>query len=168
MDSFYANMILAIQDRIKDQVPEIRFTEQNFGQYANDDFRAKVSFPALLIDFTDTQYSQLAGDSQMGTPIINIVLLFNPFSQSYSLAPLDVKQKALDYYETEHKVYKALHGWTNGMCQPLVRINDKGHNRNEFGLRIRELNFSTEFEDYSHIEETTVTVGFKFSGEIKA
>jgi hypothetical protein len=168
MDSFFAKLFIDLQNRIKDEVPEIRFTEQNFGQYGFENFRSMVSFPALLIDFPNTNYSALQGDIQLGAAIINIVLLFEPFSQSYNLAPETVRQKALEYYEIEHKVYKALQGWNTDYCTPLVRTDAKSQNRNEIGLRIRDLNFSCEFEDWSLDWEQSVEVKFSFSGSITA
>lgn len=166
MNSFFAQLFLAIQEKIKIDVPEIRFVEQNFGQYGFEDYRAMVSFPALLIDFSNTNYSALQGDIQLAESTINIVLLFDPFSQSYNLAPTAVKEKALEYYEIEHKVFKALQGWNTDFCTPLVRNDAKSQNRNEIGLRIRELNFTTEFEDWSLDDETLKDVTFNFAGNI--
>jgi hypothetical protein len=166
MDSFFAKLFLEMQQKIKNEVPEIRFVEQNFGQYGFEDYRAMVSFPALLIDFPNTTFSALQGDIQLGLATINIVLLFEPFSQSYNLAPEVVRQKALEYYEIEHKVYKALQGWHTAFCTPLVRTDSKSQNRNEIGLRIRELNFTTEFEDWSLEDDQTIDVVFSFNGSI--
>lgn len=166
MNSFFAKLFLEIQQKIKTDVSEIRFIEQNFGQYGFEDYRAMVSFPALLIDFSNTNYSALQGDIQLAEATVNIVLLFDPFSQSYNLAPEAVKQKALEYYEIEHKVYKALQGWNTEFCTPLVRTDAKSQNRNEIGLRIRELNFSTEFEDWSLDDDQSVNFTIDFNGSV--
>lgn len=166
MNSFYANLFLAIQERIKNQVPEIRFVEQNFGQYGFEDYRAMVAFPALLIDFPLTNYSALQGNIQLGSATINVALLFEPFSQSYNLAPDAVKQKALEYYDIEQKVCKALQGFATDYCTPLARTDAKSQNRNDIGLRIRELNFSTNFEDWSLDDDQNKTAIFKFAGSI--
>lgn len=166
MDSFFARLFLEIQKKIQTQVPDICFVEQNFGQYGFEDYRAMVSFPALLIDFPNTSYSALQGDIQLGFATINIVLLFAPFSQSYNKAPETVKEKALEYYEIEYKVYKALQGWYTDFCTPLVRTDARSQNRNEIGLRIRELNFTTEFQDWSLDNEQTENVAFSFKGSI--
>ena len=49
---------------------------------------------------------------------------------------------------------------------PLARLNAISQNRNEIGLRIRDLNFSTEFEDYNSECETTQAVTFAFKGNL--
>ncbi|HFG0470802.1 hypothetical protein [Flavobacterium psychrophilum] len=166
MNSFFAKLFLEIQEKIKTDVPDIRFVEQNFGQYGFEDYRAMVSFPALLIDFPNTSYSALQGDIQLAAATINIVLLFEPFSQSYNIAPKAVKQKALEYYEIEHQVCKALQDWNPEFCTPLVRTDAKSQNRNEIGLRIRELNFSTEFEDWSLDNDQSVDFVISFNGSV--
>ncbi len=167
MESPFSKMFLALQDKINAAVPEIRFIEQNFAQYGFDDFRAKVAFPALLVDFSNTTYTALQGNIQLAETTINIVLLFEPFSQSYNLAPLAVKQKALAYFEIEQKVFKALQGFeAGGICTPMVRINAKSQNKNDIGMRIRELDFTTEFEDYSLNNDVKKEVSFSFNGSI--
>lgn len=167
MNSFFAKMYLDLQAEIAAHVTEIRFVEQNFGQYLQDDYRAKVSFPTALIDFTNTGYSGLQGDNQLANATINIVLLFAPYSQSYNLAPADVKEKALNYYEIEHKLCKVLQAWKTDYCTQLVRTDAKSQNNNDIGLRIRELNFTTEFEDYSNDDEDLQQfTDFSFTGAI--
>ncbi|MBY0244992.1 MAG: hypothetical protein K2Q03_06035 [Sphingobacteriaceae bacterium] len=168
MNSFFANLFLQIQNQIQTQVPEIRFVEQNFGQYAFDDTRATLAYPALLIDFTNTNYSALQGNNQLGQATINLVLLFAPYSQSYNLAPELIKLQALNYYEIEHKLVHVLQNWQPDFCTPLTRTDAKSQNRNEIGLRIRELNFTTEFEDYADDNTTEVEVAFSFNGSIGA
>jgi hypothetical protein len=166
MNSFFAKLFLEIQQKIKIEVPDIGFVEQNFWQYSFENYKATVSFPALLIDFPSTSYSALQGNIQLNTTVINIVLLFEPFSQSFNLAPEAVKQKTIEYYEIEYKVYKALQGWNTDFCTPLVIIDAKSQNRNEIGLRIRELNFTTEFEDWSLNNDQSKNVVFSFNGSI--
>ncbi|WP_306353693.1 hypothetical protein [Flavobacterium sp. '19STA2R22 D10 B1'] len=163
MDSFYAQLYLDLQNRIATMVPEIVFIEQNFGQYQNEDFNI---FPSVLIDFPFTSYSALQGLNQIATPTINLMLLFAAYSNSYNIAPEEVKKNALEYFEIERKLVKAIHGWENGFCSPLIRVNDKNHNQNDRSLRVRDLNFSTEFEDMIE-EEPQHDVIFKIIGSIE-
>lgn len=37
----------------------------------------------------------------------------------------------------------------DGLCSPLVRTQTKSQNNNEIGMRIRQLYFTIEFEDYT-------------------
>lgn len=147
MKSFFANLYLDLQDRIKSEVPEIEWIEQDFGQDVFDKWRPNVAFPAVLIDFPLADYEAEAGSGQFGNVTINLRLLVAPFSQSYEDAPIEVRQDALEYFELEQKLVSAIHGWSPEYCQALVRGSIASHNRNDIGLRIRNLVFSTAYEE---------------------
>jgi hypothetical protein len=149
MNSFFAQFYLDLCERIKQEVPEIEWIEQDFGQDAFDKWRPNVAFPAVLIDFPNANYSAESGLSQFGNVTVALRLLVAPFSQSYDDAPVEVKQDALDYFELEAKLVEALHGWAPDAeyCQPLIRESITSNNRNDIGLRIRNLTFSTAYEE---------------------
>lgn len=167
MNSFYKSLFLALQERITAEAPEVAFIDQNVGQYGFDDFRAKVAFPAVLIDFPNTSFSALNGNAQLGSAVIEISLFFDIYAQTYHFAPDDTKELGLQYFEIEQKIFKALQGWdANGLCTPLVRTDAKSQNNNEIGMRIRQLYFTTEYEDYTLEDEEYKEVEFSFLGEI--
>lgn len=165
---FNTEMYLILQDRLKSEVPELKYIEQNLGQYLDENYRASVSFPALLIDFTNTTFTGLSGNIQLGNATINLVLLFEAFSQSYDKAPEQVKRKALEYYDLEAKIHKALQGWSPDFCSPLVRISTKSQNRHDKAVRIREIDYTTEYEDWSaENEEKSAEFSFSFVGSVQ-
>lgn len=167
MNTFYKTLFLALQERITAEVPEIKFIDQNIGQYGFDDFRAKVAFPAILIDFPNTTFSALAGNIQLGSASIEISLFFDVYAQTYHFAPEETKEIGLNYFEIEQKVFKALQGFNaNGLCTPFVRSEVRSQNNNEIGMRIRQLYFSTEYEDYTLEDEIFKEVEFTFSGAL--
>lgn len=153
MESLFSTLFLDIAKRINEEVEGINWIEQDFGQDTFDKWRPNVDFPAVLIDFPSTNFDDIAQYNQLGNTTISIRLLVAPFSQSYDDAPLEVKVEALKYFELENEVYKALHGWQpeEGYAQPLTRKSATSSNRNDIGLRIRTLTFTTMFEEY--IEE---------------
>ena len=104
----------------------------------------------MLIDFPNSDYSDVGDDAQFGDIVVAIRLLVAPFQQSYEGAPVEVVKGALEYFEIEHKIVKALNNWmpSNGYCQPLKRRRISSNNRNDIGLRIREIHFTTAYEDY--------------------
>lgn len=148
MDSYFAELYLDIQERIKSEVTEIEWIEQDFGQDAYDKWRPNVAFPAVLIDFTNAEYDNIANEGQTAEVTVTLRLLVAPFEQSYEDAPLEVKQGALEYFELEHKLVRAIHGWSTEYTQPLIRKRITSHNRNDIGLRIRELQFTTAYQEY--------------------
>jgi hypothetical protein len=149
LQSFFARYYLDICERIRTEVPEIEWIEQDFGQDVFDKWRPNVAFPAVLIDFPSANYDAESGLSQFGEVTLSVRLLVAPFTQSYDDAPIEVKEDALQYFEIEQKLINALHGWMpdDGYCQPLIRSSIQSNNRNDIGLRIRNLVFTTAYEE---------------------
>jgi hypothetical protein len=152
-----AKLFLELQEQVQTSVPEIVYIEQDLGQLGEDEPRKMLAFPAVLIDFQNTTFENLQGNSQMALPTIAITLVFDNYSQTNNLAPINVRETGLTYLEVEQKLFMALQGFQTDYCQPLSRTNAKSHNRNELGLRVRELTFTTEFEDYSADDGGVVT-----------
>jgi hypothetical protein len=154
MESPFARLFLDLQERIKIKVPEVLYVEQDLGQLGTDDPRKYLMFPAVLIDFPSTPFTNLQGDNQLAVPVISVTLVFDNYSQTNQLAPLEVRETGLKYLEVEQKLYMAIQGWNTDYCEKLNRTNTNGHNRNDVGLRVRELTFITSFEDYSCDDDT--------------
>lgn len=164
---FYSKMFTDLQAYLKANVSELRTVDQNLAQYNHPGFAAPTILPAVFIDFPNTQYSALNHNDQLGLANIDLVLMFQPWSQSGQNVPTGVRELALDYYRIEAKIVALLQGWTPGYCTELVRVSDESLNRNELGYRIRNLKFTCEFE-YLHqpVEPTDVT--FVFNGSISS
>jgi hypothetical protein len=141
-------------ERIKEEVEEINWIEQDFGQDVIDQWRPQVAFPAVLIDFPDTSYNDMLVNEQTAEAIIRIRLMMAPYTQSYEGAPIEVIEDALSYFEIEKKIVDALHMWQpdEAYCRPLIRRRASSQNRGDIGLRIRTIDFDTAFEEVN-VEE---------------
>lgn len=146
MNSFFARFYLDFQEKITKHVPEIRWIEQDMGQDVNQQWRPNVAFPALLVDFSNTDFSGEATLSMFAITTVSLKLIFAPFSQSYHLAPQQIKHEALQYFEIEHKLIGTLQGWQKEYFQSLLIQNITSDNHNDTGLRIRNITFTTAFE----------------------
>jgi len=151
MTNYFADLFLAISDRIKEEVPEIKWIDQDFGQLEVFEMRPSVDFPCALIDFPNATYSQLLELGQMGDVTIMVRLGFAPFSTSNSAAPLEVREKAMEYYQIEQKVFQALHGWDTEFTDKLIRMAADTEQRDKDGLRVRILTFTTTYHDLSMV-----------------
>lgn len=157
-----AELLLAIQDRITDKVPEIKYTDQNLGQYLNEEFRKMMLFPCLLIDFPLTGFSGLQGNNQLGDATIVVTLFSDIWNNTNNLTPLEIKKEGLKYLDINQKVFEALQGWNPSFSNPFVRVQKKSHNDNEIGLVVKETTFSTTYEDYSCDDNTPrVQIGLR-------
>ena len=121
MESFYAQAFLALQARIIELVPAIKFVDQNIGQYGFDDFRTRVTFPAVLIDFPNTTFSGMQGNIQLGNTTISLSLLFDSYSQTVNGTPDNVKELGLQYLEIEQQLHIAMQGFeTDYLCKKVI------------------------------------------------
>ena len=146
----YARLLLDIEERIADQVKDIRWIDQYYGQDQTD-LRPSLAFPAVLIEFNQTSYTGMGGYSQMAAVTLSIRLLLDNYSSSAQKSPQKAKETALRCYELEDAVVSALHGWTpdEDLVQPLIRVADESQNRNDIGLRTRLITFTTSWECYA-------------------
>lgn len=146
LQSLYARLFIDLQDYITDTLPDIRWCDGWWGQEQLQ-YRPAVAFPALLIDFPSAQFSAEAKNSLFGIVTISLRLLCAPFSSSAATAPEEVRAEALEYFELEHDIIAALHGWApaDSYCQSLTLTGLSTDNRNP-ELRIRTLTFTTAYE----------------------
>lgn len=140
---FYSYIFLALQERIKEQLPEIAHIDLDLSQ----DDAPQIILPAILIDFPDTDFSEIGYSDLFAAATISVRLLASPVSQSYADAPLDVRTEALSYFDLEHRLTSALHGWTpdNDICQPLI-LTKAQTTRATPQLRSRKLTLTTAYE----------------------
>lgn len=153
-DNFFGELLIAIQKHMATAVPEIKYMNIDLGQlefYTLDS--PSVSWPCLLVDFNDTNYSDLLEGVQEGEMMVNFRLGFAPFSQTSNLQGDEIKRLGLRYFSIENKVHAALHGWQplradgEPLCQPFYRRRASTERREEDAFRVRGMYFSTAFHD---------------------
>ena len=151
LNAFNGQAFLSLVARIKEQVPEIKWIDQDFGQLENYADRPAVQFPCVLIDFPDQHFKELGDRDQWGEVTIQFRIGFAAFSSANSAAPLSAQELALQYYEIENKMFVALNGWVplyNGeaICQPIIRIRAVTEGRDD-AYRVRVNQYTTGYED---------------------
>lgn len=151
MNSPFANFFTALQARIASEVPDIKWTDHDLGQLeAFDGDRPPVAWPCLLIDFSETQFTQMQG-YQDGDMDIVLRLAFDEYQQTHSDTPQYVKEQALDYYEIEHAIHLALQAWTAGgtLVNAMIRVSAASEKREDDNFRVRRLVYRATFADAS-------------------
>jgi len=155
MASVFNQLLFKLQSKILASIPDsvgtpgIRMVDQDMGQVDFYTVRPAVPFPCLLVDYNNTEYVQQQFKSQWGQMLIKMRLAFDPWSKSNSLAPMDVREKALIYYEIEDKLYLALQDYyADGLLMlPLKRVSAKTEKDRTDKLRIREIIFKATYQD---------------------
>jgi hypothetical protein len=167
MTSLLAQLYLDLSTYLKTAVPALKWIDQDFGQLEIYEYRPNVNFPCVLIDFSAAQFENQSRLVQSGFLTVTIRLGFAPFSQSYQEAPLNVKEKALEYYDLEQELYKALQGWQpenagERYAQPFIRVSAQTEQRvsasgaqDASGLRVRIITFTTYYDDLSAMKAVT-------------
>lgn len=152
MQNFFGQLYLDLSEQLA-TIPELKWIDQDFGQLEQFDMRPSVNFPCALTDFIQATYSNLSELAQFGDISVNIRLGFSPFSNAHYVAPVSVKEKALEYYTIEQKVFESLQGWHNEFSQPFIRVSATTEQRDNdpAGLRVRVLTFTTSYEDESKL-----------------
>lgn len=150
MTSLFAQLFLAIQEKIKNDVAEIRWIDQDFGQLEDYEVRPPVSFPCVLIDFNETSYEEMNQRRQQANITFTLRLGFPAFSYAANTAPQSVKELALQYYELEQRLFESIQGFdAGGIIQGCTRQSTITEGRKDDNLRVRVMTFTAMSEDAS-------------------
>ncbi len=148
MNSPFANIFLALQQRIKEQLTTVAYIDQDLGQLKSGT-RPPVSWPCVLIDFEEFDFENLGENVQTAKGTIVLRLGFAPSSNSSQVTPSPYLEQALRYYDLEWSLHKAVQGWAPADdLGGLIRTSATTQQRAD-KYRVRELRYSIAFEDYS-------------------
>jgi hypothetical protein len=154
----FANIFIAIQQRILSEAPEIVFVDHNFGQlddYSNG--RPPVHFPCALIDFQNWSFENMGSQAQRAEGDVVISLAFAQHGQSHNGQPQQWREAALKYYDLEWKLHKALQTWSPGDDFGCLTRTAVVKDNRPLNVRVRTITYRLAFEDYSAcVEPDTV------------
>lgn len=81
-------MICKLVAHINEQMPELSMVDEDYGQLENleDDNRDMypITFPAVLIDNTETEWSNLSGRSQKGDALFRVRLIIDCYDDTHA------------------------------------------------------------------------------------
>jgi len=140
-------IIQNIQDRLMQEVPALKYVDQDWGQM---DFyqTPPVKFPCALIDIQSAQYTNDGKLVQQGVATVVISLFDLKLSNSSQAAPTGQKENAKKIWQLIEDVNKALHG-KNFLQQSYglpVRTNMRRTKRKD-GCYQTDLYYTVQFTD---------------------
>ncbi|MBN8668757.1 MAG: hypothetical protein J0M30_14765 [Chitinophagales bacterium] len=107
-----SNLLLKIQQRILDNIPEIRWIDADQGQLEFfTSTRPPVVFPCALIDVQDITYRDMQDMMQQAIGNFTIRIAIEPAATFSSTTPTQYKEKAITHFELAGKVAKWLNNW---------------------------------------------------------
>lgn len=147
--SVFSKLLLDLMNQVDSTLKEVRMVDRYLGQDQTN-VRPAILCPAVLIDIESEQYQDIGCCSQYVEPAtITVRLCVDNYSSSSSKAPQNAREQSMKDFELEKRLVDCIHGWTpdDGYCTSLVRTEASSENRNDIGLRIRTITFTTSFED---------------------
>jgi hypothetical protein len=147
MNSYFANIFLAIMQRIQAEVPEIIFIEHDLGELEGYSDRPKVGFPCALVDFDGWSFENMGDNTQTAEGDVVIKLAFAQYGQTNNITDLALRKAALNYYDIEYKLHKALHGWSPADTVGHLTRTSVITSNLPMGVRMRTLRYRLAFED---------------------
>lgn len=131
--------------KIEADVAAIRYISLDWNQL--DEANPQISYPALLIDFPDTQFSQMQG-YQDGTCNVRLKLITRSFTSTSNITPDANREAALFFFELEQDVYEAMQAWyaSGDLVNAMIRKSTTTEKRDD-GLRVRIMDFECSFRD---------------------
>lgn len=158
-DAILANIFLAIQNRLKTEVPELKFIDLDTGQLEyKEGERPAVLLPCALIDFISVDYGDLSTNAQIAEPIAQIRIGVDPFTQATHYFSQPQISTAINFFNIEHRVNQALHGWCNSQYfTPMSRTKVHTENRSD-KLRVRPLHYKFGFTDFTAMPVAASTI----------
>jgi hypothetical protein len=152
MNSIFANVFLAIQQRIQNEIPDFVYIDQDLGQLKNDSpARPNVAFPCALIDFEEFYFDNISENAQLANGTVVLKLGFAPFSNSSQSTPLNYIQSALSYYDLEWTLHNTMQGWSPTDDSGYLIRKEVCTQKRYDTLRVREIRYRLTFEDYSTV-----------------
>ena len=148
MNSPFAQLLLALQERIKTAVPAVNYIDQDVGQLSGKG-RPPVQWPCVLIDFDNFRFKDLGEQVQTAQGTVVLRLGFAPHSPSNAATPEPYRQQAIGYYDVEWDLHRALHGWSPGADHGSLGRKSALTQVRTDAYRVRELRYKIAFDDRS-------------------
>lgn len=151
MNSPFALIFLALQQRISSQVPTIRHIDQELGQLKSP--RPPVAWPCVLTDFEDFVFENLSRNVQTARGTVVLRLAVAPHGPTAHITPSPHLENAIDYLELEWQLNKAIHAWAPGTSFGRLMRTSVTTQKGTGPYRVRELRYAIAYEDYSAMEQ---------------
>lgn len=146
-----AQILCALEDRIA-EIEDIRMIDRYAGQDTYE-LRPAVSTPAVLVDVEDVEYDEIGCGCQYARATLTVRLYVANYAGACQTAPQEARMNAMRDLTLERALVECLHGWVptdedgQEWAEPLIRTGSAAENRNDIGLQVRLLRFTTAWEE---------------------
>jgi len=113
------------------------------------ELRRQADLTSVFVDRDDFSFQNLSENVQTVEGTVVLKLGFAPFSSSGQATPTTYKEKAIEYYDIEWNLNKAMQGWTPGDDYGYLSRSTSITEKRSDAIRVREIRYRIAFEDYS-------------------
>lgn len=141
------HLFIALCDLLEAQVPEVRWIDADEGQINSQNNRPPVAFPCVLIDMTYPQTEALNAQSEKIRVQFSLRIAFEGYGQTSSVAPEEVRERALERLDILEKIHRTLQWWSyERQINPLRRQRVITERRQD-GLKVYNMIYESAFVD---------------------
>lgn len=140
-------------DHIKENMPSLSLVDEDYGQLEaidkEDVDTYPVTFPCVLIDIPETEWSNLSGKSQKGKAKVNVRLVIDCYDDTHYGS--GTEEKTLERAEMVKELHKILQGFRPDEDGELIREKSRFYTWSH-GIKVYEMLYSVAATDI--IQET--------------
>ena len=137
------SLLYHLINHIKESMPSLSMVDEDYGQLEaidKDDVDTyPVTFPCVLIDIPETEWSNLSGKSQKGKAKVNVRLVIDCYDDTHCGA--GTEEKTLQRAEMVKDLHKALQGFRPDEDGELIREKSRFYTWSH-GIKVYEMLYS--------------------------
>lgn len=142
-------LFIDICDLLKKEVPELRYIDWDEGQLNIVGERPPVVFPCCLIDLQYPSCKDLDGINQLVSTNIILKIGFQPYGETNTNAPANVRDRALTVFDVIEKIHEALQGETLDDTVSEIGRRRAVKTVRKDGIQVYTVTYDTTFEEVS-------------------
>ena len=147
------SLLYQLINHIKEQMPSLSLVDEDYGQLEaidKEDMQTyPVTFPCVLIDMPETEWSNLSGKSQKGKAKVNVRLVIDCYDDThYGSGTMEAMQERAEMVDDLHKALQCYRPDEDG---ELIREKSRFYTWSH-GIKVYEMLYSVAATDI--IQET--------------
>ncbi|MDY5688031.1 MAG: hypothetical protein SPF90_06250 [Bacteroidaceae bacterium] len=147
------SLLYHLINHIKESMPSLSLVDEDYGQLEaidkEDVDTYPVTFPCVLIDIPETEWSNLSGKSQKGKAKVNVRLVIDCYDDTHYGS--ETEEKTLERAEMAKDLHKILQGYRPEEDGELIREKSRFYTWSH-GIKVYEMLYSVATAEF--IQET--------------
>jgi hypothetical protein len=128
-------LLEAIQARISDKVPAIKYVDEDWGQLDYYSSTPPVQWPCCLIDADNITWANLGNKQQQGTGTVVLHVANKKLTNTSAKAPVTQRNKAYAIQDVIQELHEALHTYLPTKNGGTLIRKSTGRNKRDDGIQ---------------------------------